>query len=284
MTIEALRPTRSSIVLEEIRKLPAFIRRDLLTDWSYRLGFFVDWFNLVIQITLFYFIGKMVDPATLPVYAGQRVSYMEFIAIGVVVTSFIQIALATIPNVMRQDQLMGTLEPVLVTPITSSTYQLGAVIYGLVYVPLRSMLFLFGVSLMFGVSFHYSGLHLAVLVLLAFIPFVWGLGVLSAAGVMTFKRGGNAVNLLVLALTLGSGAYFPVGLLPGWLSKIAEYSPLTIAISTIRNVLLGRAGLTTIAPKLGLLIPMSVVSLTVGLIAFHLALTRERHRGTIGQY
>jgi ABC-2 type transport system permease protein len=284
VTIEAIRPSRLSLVLEEIRKLPAFIRRDLLTDWSYRLGFFVDWFNLVIQISLFYFIGKMVNPKTLPVYAGHRVSYMEFIAIGVVVTSFIQIALSTIPSVMRQDQLMGTLEPILVTPITSSTYQLGAVIYSLVYVPLRSMLFLFGVSLMFGVSFHYSGLHLAVLVLLVFIPFVWGLGVLSAAGVMTFKRGGTAVNLIVLGLTLGSGAYFPVGLLPGWLSKIAAYNPLTIAIGTIRNVLLGHVGLVTIAPKFALLIPMSAVSLTIGLVAFHLALTRERHRGTIGLY
>lgn len=284
MNIEIIAQRRLSSVLDELKKLPAFIRRDFLVDWSYRLGFVVDWFNLVIQITLFYFIGKMVDPSQLPIYGGERVTYMEFITIGVIVTTFIQIALSTIPNTMRQEQLMGVLEPILVTPIASSTYQLGAVVYSILYVPLRSLLFLTGVSVAFGVHFHYSGLQLAALVLLVFIPFVWGLGILSAAGVMTFKRGGTAVNLLVLGLTLGSGAYFPVGLLPEWISRIAQYNPLTIAIGTIRNVLLGEAGLDRVAPKLAMLAPMSAVSLAVGLFAFHVALNRERHKGTLGLY
>jgi len=74
------RPATPALV-EEARKIMAFIRRDLLTMWTYRLGFFSDWVNMVIQIFLFSLIGRMVDPSVLPAYGGRQVGYIEFVAI-----------------------------------------------------------------------------------------------------------------------------------------------------------------------------------------------------------
>ena len=58
--------------LQELRKLSAFVRRDLLVQWSYRLSFLTSFIGLFGGALIFYFIGKMVDPAAIPTVAGNR--------------------------------------------------------------------------------------------------------------------------------------------------------------------------------------------------------------------
>ena len=69
------------IVASELRKVPAFLRRDVLIMLSYRLAFISDWLNLFLQVVLFYFIGRMVDSSTLPTFNGTRVTYIEFASV-----------------------------------------------------------------------------------------------------------------------------------------------------------------------------------------------------------
>jgi hypothetical protein len=67
--------TRTGVgdAIGELVKVPAFGRRDLLDAWSYRASFFADVGSMVVQIVTFYFVGKMVAPAVLPTYGGERV-------------------------------------------------------------------------------------------------------------------------------------------------------------------------------------------------------------------
>ena len=104
-------------------------------------------------------------------------SYLEFAAVGIAVGVFIQFGLDRVSAAMRGEQLMGTLESVLVTPTAPTTIQLGSVAFDLVYIPLRTAIFLAAVTVAFGLHFSAAGLLPALLVLLAFMPFVWGLGV-----------------------------------------------------------------------------------------------------------
>ena len=46
----------------ELRKLAAFVRRDFLVAWSYRLSFLTELLGLVAGALVFYFVGLMVDP------------------------------------------------------------------------------------------------------------------------------------------------------------------------------------------------------------------------------
>ena len=124
----------------------------------------------------------------------------------------------------------------------------------------------------------------ALLLLLAFIPFVWGLGVLTAAMLLTFRRGTGFIGFGAVILGLLSGVYFPLTLLPGWLSGIAENNPVGLAIQGMRDSLLGGAGFSDVAPTLGLLVPFAALSLAVGIGAFRLAVRLERRRGTLGLY
>ena len=271
-------------LLEELWKLPAFFRRDFLVMWSYRLAFFVDWANLIAQVVIFSLVGRLVDPRLLPSFGGTSTSYVEFVVTGIAVASFLQIALGRVVNAIREEQLMGTLESLLVTPTSPLTIQLGSVMYDLAYVPLRTVLFLVAVSVLFGARLEAGGLIPVMVILLVFIPVVWGLGMVAAAAVLTFRRGAGALGFVVTVLMIGSNTYFPIDILPEWARSMAALNPISIAVEGTRAALLAGDGWGAIWPTIRLLLPMAALSLLIGVGALRLALRRERRRGTLGLY
>jgi ABC-2 type transport system permease protein len=273
-----------SSLREEARKLPAFFRRDLLVMWSYRLAFFADWLGLFGQVVLFYLVGRLIDPRILPAFGGQQTSYVEFVAVGIALASFLQVTLGRLSSAIREAQLAGTLESILVTPTAPITWQLGSMVYDLAYVPIRTLLFLVLVSGLFAVDLSGSGLLPAGVLLLAFIPFGWGLGMVSAASVLTFRRGGGVISTLVFFLVIGSNSYFPLEVVPSWARPMVEMNPLTVTLDAMRSTLLGGTGWDHILPAIIRIIPMSAFAIMVGMWAFGLALKRERRRGTLGLY
>lgn len=276
--------SRRTVLLSELRKLPAFIRRDFLVALSYRFAFFSDALGLVSLTFVFYFIGKMVDSSQLPTYGGQPVTYIEFAAIGLALGVFTQFGLDRVGAAIRSEQMMGTLESLLVTPTASGTIQVGSVAFNFLYLPVRTVLFLVVLAIGFGLHFEPSGILPALAILVVYIPFVWGLGVAGAAYALTFRRGAGVVGVVVMGLGLVSGVYFPLDLLPDWIASIAQYNPIALAITSMREVLLGGSGWSSVGSDVALLAVMSVVSLLLGLGAFRLAMRRERRLGTLGLY
>ena len=60
--------------------------------------------------------------------------------------------------------------------------------------------------------------------------------------------------------------------------------PAAIAISGMREALIGGTAWTSVGADMLVLLPLAVVALAVGAIAFRLALKRERRLGTLGLY
>jgi ABC-2 type transport system permease protein len=279
-------PDKRAALLEEVRKLPAFFRRDLLVTWSYKLQFFTDWINLIGQVVVFYFVSGLVNPEAVPSYAGTQASYLQFVTIGIAVTSFLQVSLARVTTAIRNEQLQGTLETLLLTPTAPATFQLGSAMYEIAYVPVRVVLFLGFAAVVFGVHYTVSGLPEAVAVLVVFVPFVWGLGVVSAAATLTYRRGTAIVGAGASILTITSGAYFPVTAFEKFpvLAWLARHNPVTYALLAIREALLGGAGWGPTLIAISFLLPVAAITLGAGVWAFRAALRREQRRGTLGLY
>jgi ABC-2 type transport system permease protein len=269
----------------ELSKLSAFLRRDLLTRLSYRTAIIADWFSLFSQALVFSFVGKIVNPALLPTGgAADETTYIAYVSVGIAVSGFLAVGLARLVGAIRQEQFMGTLESLMVTPTTASVILLGSVVYDLIYVPIRTVVFLVIVSIWFDVSFQASGYIPALIILAAFIPFVWGLGSVAAASVLTFRRGTGVLGFGTFALTFTSGAYFPLTLFPDWVQTLAKLNPITVAIAGMREQLIGGADWAAAGDALLKLVPMSGGMLILGLYAFRLAMRRERRLGTLGLY
>lgn len=277
-------PGRAEVFFGELLKLPAFGRRDFLTAWSYRAAFASDIVSLLFQAAMFYFIGKMINTQILPSYDGTKPSYLEFVVVGIALGAFLHLGMGRVASSVRSEQLMGTLESLFMTPTATATLQVGSAVYDLIYVPIRTGLFFLALALMFGLNFYETGYLPAAVLLIIFIPFVWGLGITAGAAILTFKRGSGGVGFGVAALTLGSGAYFPLTLFPGWVVEVSEFNPMAIAIGGMRSALLGGDAWAELGGDMLRLLPMSLAMLGIGIFAFRLALRRERGRGSMGLY
>lgn len=268
-------------LLGEARKLPAFFRRDLLTALSYRTAFILDWGNLLVQLFLFSLIGRLVDPTALE--GSGSSSYIEFTAVGIALAGFMQLALTRATASVREEQLMGTLESVLLTPTSPITFTLGSVVYDLIYVPIRTVIFLTIASVIFDLGFGVAGIAGVMVILFSFIPFVWGLGMVAAGVTLTIRKASVVAGLVGLGLTIGSNTYFPVDVLPSWIQPLARANPLTVSLGAARRVLTGggwRPVLDAVTP----VVPLAVVALVMGVVVLRIALGRERAKGTLGQY
>jgi ABC-2 type transport system permease protein len=284
--MSASTPSRQhpSSLADELAKLPAFFRRDFLIAWSYRASFLTDLIALLTQAGLFAVVGLMVDPQSIPNYGGVRATYVEFVAIGLSVGVFLSIGLTRVMSALALEQVQGTLESLILTPTSFATIQLGSAAYDLVYVPIRTAVFLAIIALTFDAHFATDGILPAAFLLLMFIPVVWGLGVASAAIALTYRGGTGAVGLGATVITIGSGAYVPLELLPGWVQTLADANPLAIVLEGMRGALLGGTGWAGIPGDLIRLVPMAGASLALGAWAFRMALARERRKGTLGLY
>jgi ABC-2 type transport system permease protein len=270
--------------LAEVVKLPAFVRRDVRITLSYRMAALGGLLGLAAHAIVLSFIGQLVDPSRLPTFGGSRVTYMEFVTIGIALNMVVMSLLHQVATVIRTEQMLGTLESLLSTPTKIGTIQVGSATLALLTVPFRLGLFIVVLAMVFGLHFFASGIAPAAAIMAAFLPFLWGLGLLSAGAILTFRRGVGALAVGTTMLGLASGAFFPLSLLPHWLQTVANANPLAIAIHGLRETLIGGTGWTSTGADLLELIPLSVVAMAAGVIAFRLALARERRNGTLGLY
>jgi ABC-2 type transport system permease protein len=264
--------------------VPAFVRRDWLTMLSYRAAFVGDLLAIAMQAVMFGFVAKLVDPSTLPSYNGVHTGYFEFVMVGVVIATVSGLLLQKVATAIRQEQMMGTLEALIVTPTSPTTVQAGSAAFDILFIPIRMALLLFAVAITLGLDFQTSGILPALLLLTCFVPFVWGLGLVVAGAIVAFRRGGGVIGFVMSILGLASGAFFPLTLLPGWIQGVAEANPVAIAMDGTRHALIGGSGWDGVGASVLVLLPLSVAALLAGFAAFRGALAREHRKGTLGMY
>jgi ABC-type polysaccharide/polyol phosphate export permease len=270
-------------MLGEILKLGAFLRRDFLIAASYPLKFGSEAANVVVGVVMFSLVGRMVDLKVLPGYGSVQPTYMEYVATGLVLGAFVQVGVRRVTEAIEEEQTRGTLESLLMTPTNGPTILLGSVVYDLAYVPIRAVLMLLVIAVGFGLRYQASGIPAAALFLLFFIPFVWGIGMMSAAMQLTFRKGAGLFIAFITLFTVGSGAYVPVSVLPGPAAALAPYNPVGVASFGMRESLLA-GGWSAVDGKLLTLPLLSAVALLAGVVTLRLAMRRERKLGTIGIY
>ena len=271
-------------VISEAPKLVAFVRRDFRIMLSYRVGALGGLLGIIAQVVALSFLGKLVDPSRLPIFDGTRATYVEFVVIGVCLNMAVLLLLHELSRAIRNEQLTGTLESLLVTPTRIGTVQFGSSLFNLLYVPLRLSLFLVVIAIVFGLDLHVGGILPATVLTLEFLPLLWGVGLIVAGAVLRFRRGAGTIGAGVAIVGIGSGVFFPLSVLPVWLARLDAYNPLAIVLNALRDALIGGAGWHALATPMLELLPLAVASVATGILAFWFCLRHERRAGTLGLY
>ena len=257
----------------------AVLKRDFLTALSYRLQLAGPLLGALLTLTIFYYVSRLVRVETF----GSD-DYFAFVLIGIVIFQMLQSILGGAPVLVRQELVAGTFERIVLSPFGPVGAIIAMLLFPFVLALVTGLLtLLFGV-LVFGVGLDFPrallGIPVACLGALAFAPF----GILTAAMVLLIKQATMGVTLLLAAISLLSGLYFPVNLLPDWLQWGADVQPFTPTVDLMRHLLVDAPLRDAISIQLAKMVGFTIgmVPLSLGVLAWAIRFTRRR--GTIIEY
>lgn len=270
--------------MRALRKIWAFLVKDFLTDASYRLAFAGQIVFLFFLVASFYFFARMFEGLEIRSLSPYGGSYFPFVLVGLAFSSYLGVAVRSFADTIRNAQVLGTLEALLVTPTPAGQIIVFSTFYDFLSTSLRVVLILGLGAALFDVRFEQANWPAAMLVLALTIVSFSFLGVLSAGVVLAFKRADPSSWLVQGLSYLLGGVYYPVAVLPEWGQTLANLLPITHALEAMRRLLLTGAQLSEVwGSILGLLI-FSAVAGPLGLVAFWLALRRVRREGSLSQF
>lgn len=262
--------------------LPAFVRRDFAIARSYRFPLLLDGLGVVIQLAIVYFIGQAVTPAA-DAPAGLAEGYFPYAAVGVAVLGMLQAAITSFGHGIREQQLTGTLEMLFAAPVPAWLIVAGSGAYEVIRDALLAPLTLVLAVVVFGL-----GLDLdigragnAVLAIVAALGLTVAIGLAVAAFTFVFHQSASAAGPASLLLTVISGVWFPVAVLPAPLDAIAEAIPLTWALDSLRAALLG---IPAEPWQLAGSLAAAGLALACALLLLRAALGRARSTGALARY
>jgi ABC-2 type transport system permease protein len=192
--------------------------------------------------------------------------------------------LGSFSAVIRAEQMLGTLEAMLVTPTRLPTIVLSSSQWSFAFTSLRVGVYLLLGGLFFGVDFGNANVLPALAALVLTVIAFSSLGIISASFVMIFKRGDPIAWALSTSSTLIGGVYYPISILPDWLQTISYLFPITYSLRAIRLSLLQGAGFSEVSSELLALVIFSAITIPISLIIFRYAVARAKKVGSLAYY
>jgi ABC-2 type transport system permease protein len=258
----------------------AVCKRDVILFATYRLRLITTFTTTAVSLTLFYYISRLVSSGRI----GSPDRYYAFVVIGMVILAVLTSTLATPAATLRQELLTGTFERMVLSPFGPVRCVLSLMIFPLLLALLTSIFTIAFAAVVFGLTLHSStaaaGIPVALLGALAFAPF----GLFMTAGLVVLKQTRAGAMFVVTVLTVVSGVYFPVVLLPHWVRWLSDVQPFTPAVDLLRNLLVGTPLRESAALSLVKLIAFPGVLLPLAIWTLNAAVGLARRRGTIIEY
>jgi ABC-2 type transport system permease protein len=261
-----------------------FLRRDFANEISYKLSFALQVLSLFPVMLMFFFLSRMIGDTVAGALGPYGGAYFPFVLVGIVLDRYQVFSLGSFSSSLRESQLTGTLEAVLVAPIPLPLFLAGSGLYSFGLNSLRVLFYLVAGSLLFGVRFHLDRLPLAALTMVLTVGAISSVGLLSASFIALFKRGDPISYAFTVASWLLGGVYYPVAILPRGLQALAALLPMTHALEAMRFSLLGSGPSAGLGGHLAVLAAWAGLGLPLSYCCFRLALERARAQGTLGHF
>jgi len=267
-----------------IRMLWALLLKDLRHEASYKLSFVMQLASTLYVFLLFLFLSRLfvgVSIISLKNYGGN---YFPYVLTGIAVQQYLYITLNSYAGQLREAQLTGTFESVMVCPVPLLVYLAGSVNFTFILNTFHILIFLILGTLLGGLHIAWSQLPLLIFVLLISALAFSCIGIFSASYCVIFKKGNPLAWLLTVSSALLGGVYYPKSVLPLWLQGVADWVPMTHCLEALRGVILQGKGLAGISGPLSILALWSLVGIPVSYFTFRWAVQRGRQTGSLGHY
>jgi ABC-2 type transport system permease protein len=257
----------------------AVLRRDLQLYLSYPARFPMRVLTAVFSLALFHYISQLV--------AVERFSdpedYFAFVVVGLVILEVLQATLG-VAGALRQELLTGNFERVVLSPFGPVPAIAAMALLPLLLAFVLALVMLGAGALFFDLPVRWSQAPLALPVALLGSAAFAALGLLFAAVVVVFKQATSAATFFVALVSLFSGVYFPVALLPGWAESVSGVEPFRPTVDLLRHLLLDTPMSGSMGAALARLGAFVVVLAPLSVLALRVAIRHTQRSGTIAEY
>jgi ABC-2 type transport system permease protein len=264
----------------ELTAVWALVRRDWLVQRSYRLRIVSQVASMCFSVVLFHFIAQLVHVSSF----RTPEAYFAFALVGLITLQVLNSTLHSPPGALQGELASGSFERFVISPFGAVGAMLALTVFPLLFALFTALVMLIFAAVAFGLSLHWATLPLlvpvALLGALSFAPF----GVLLMAIVLAFKQALGAVAFVVAGISLVSGLYFPIGVLPGWLQVLSRIQPFTPSADLLRHVMTGAHLHESLAAELAKLVGFPLVLFPLAVFALQQAVALGRRHGTLLEF
>lgn len=261
----------------------AFIKRDFLLATSYKANFAAQLLAILAKLIIFYYLVAVFEGPADAILKNYGGNYFAYVLIGLAFWDYLAASLTAFNTSMRENQMMGTLEFMLLAPIKLPILVIASSLWSYLFVSFRFLLFLLLGVFLFGLDMGNANLLGGLVILILSIFAFASLGIALACLIIVFKQGDSRRFVILSSVVLG-GVFFPVETMPGWLSDLSALIPMTHSINAMRAALLHGHSLSQMMPELLSLLLFTVILMPLGLVAFDLAVRRAKVNGDLSHY
>jgi ABC-2 type transport system permease protein len=232
-------------------------------------------------VAVFFFGSRMVDPQT----AGlDGVEPFPWLLVGIAFQIYFSTALYSFAEKVRGEQVLGTLEAMLVSPTPTSVVIFSSTAWDFTWGAVRLLVYLLCAVFVFGVKLNVtSPLALVLGVGLTLLSSA-GIGMLSASFILYFKRGDPINFLLSMGTTFFGNVIFPSKVLPHAIQWVSDWLPMSWSLQIVRGALLKGESFRDVTGPLARLAVLTAVLVPLGLWGARIAIRKAKHEGTLVQY
>lgn len=200
-------------------------------------------------------------------------NYFQFMAPGIMAMTAIMSVMMGLAGAISREREIGTLDGLLIAPISRLAIVLGKTISQSVRGLLQGAVVLILAVLLFHVTINGSLGLVALLLVLGIFSFT-GLGILISAFASEQETAMTIISTLTFPMIFLSGAFFPIQQMPLALRYVSQAIPLAYAIDGLRKVIVLGAGISAIGTELLVLAAFGAVTLVLAVPVFNRVVTR----------
>jgi ABC-2 type transport system permease protein len=235
-------------------------------------------------VASFYFLSKLFGSALVSQLAEYGGDYFSFVLIGLAFNGYLSLSLSNFSQSIRDGQMMGTLEIMLLSPTRLSAILVSSSLWSYLLTTVNVLVYFIVGIFLFGFDISKANFLTSLVVMILSIASFSSIGILSAAFVLLVKKGDPVSWIYGGASSLLSGVLYPISVLPGWLEPLSRLLPMTYALDAMRLAMLKGYSLYDVRFDIFVLLAFTVVLTPLAFMAFSKALKRAKMEGSLIQY
>ncbi len=284
-----MRPSVLSRGLRQLIALEGSVRKESQVIWRYKVP--------LAALSLTAFLVPLSYYAQAQGFSGEDDRALEafsaragtdevagFLYLGWAVFLWVSLILWGPGSALREERRQGSLEVVLLTPVSRLVLLLGPAIAQVI--PTVVLFSTVGVVLRFVFGFDLGAAEIlrGLVVVVASLPVLFAVGAIVGVLTLAARDSGGVADAVYGLVAVLCGVTYPIAVLPEWLQPVSRALPFTQIIDDLRNAVLSLPPLADTAPRAASYLLVGVAAGALALLLLRTTMRRAQRTGRLVQF